>query len=792
MMIKPIFSTKACKTHSVAASLTLMLSVMVMSALPISAQSKGLSDLFDTASSGSKSQFLPVNEAFKVSARSDSAASKTVLAVDFAITPGHYVYRDKIKLTLPKGVSAAPLSFNQGVHYIDDPQFGRVPVFDQSSVTATTTLTTTSAAAIENAAITIQWQGCAKAGLCYPPENINTVVSVPSSKEAATTGQKTNNQPTSPQAANPKTADSNTQSRAAKSSTSREDDTTSQRSNAANVSGSESTTQLTAPRADAANAKTATTRSQSAKIAPLSEATDQSFASDVTNAAPDINSDASAKPEPTGTEGETLSATQSIPGATTKVAATDNVLNNAASPSAQSNPQLSTQTNQTTSDLSNGLINQDPFGLASHPWLAMGLLFLAGLGLAFTACVYPMIPIVANIVAHQHNPTALKGMLLTAGYALGVATAYGVLGAIIAVFGQALGIIGWLQNPIILLSFAAVFILLALYMLEAYSVRLPSRISNKLTRVSQSADSKLGSFGGSVVAGALSALVVSPCVSAPLFGALTAVSTIGNPLLGFAALFMLGFGLSAPLLLLGATQGNFMPKAGPWMVWVKQGFALLLFAVALLLIERVFMTTLMLLAWAGWFMVVAVWAWSWQGRGNMFTRGLALLTAGWAMTLIVGAAMGSVNSWRPLAVLNDEASVRPMISANVQDGAVEATANRAADTANSATQRMTTLAQLDDIVARTDNVLVDVTADWCVECRIMDQALFATPPAELAKWQVVKLDITETTDDSKAILARYRLFGPPALLYYQNGQLVAQQVGEIKRADFIATLTQLQ
>ncbi|MGM8888143.1 cytochrome c biogenesis protein CcdA, partial [Psychrobacter sp. 1U2] len=242
--------------------------------------------------------------------------------------------------------------------------------------------------------------------------------------------------------------------------------------------------------------------------------------------------------------------------------------------------------------------------------------------------------------------------------------AYGILGAVIAVFGESLGIIGWLQNPIILISFAIIFVLLGLYMLGVFTIRLPRAISSKMQGLSQAGDSKLGSTGGSLVAGFLSALVVSPCVSAPLFGALLAVSTIGSPLLGFAALFMLGFGLSAPLILIGATQGKIIPKAGEWMNWVKQGFALLLFAVALLLIERVFVSPVMLLVWALWFMVVATWAWSWLGRGRMLTQALGLVTGIWAACLIIGAALGNDDSLHPLASL----SAAPMMlqSANGQ------------------------------------------------------------------------------------------------------------------------------
>ena len=404
---------------------------------------------------------------------------------------------------------------------------------------------------------------------------------------------------------------------------------------------------------------------------------------------------------------------------------------------------------------------------------------MAGLGLALTPCVLPMLPIVANIVAREKNPTVKKGVILTTSYAIGVATAYGILGAVIAVFGESLGIIGWLQNPIILISFAIIFVLLALYMLGVFTIRLPRAVSSKLQGLSQAGDSKLGSTGGSLVAGFLSALVVSPCVSAPLFGALLAVSTIGSPLLGFIALFMLGFGLSAPLILIGATQGKIIPKAGEWMNWVKQGFALLLFAVALLLIERVFVSPIMLLVWALWFMVVATWAWSWLGRGRMLTQALGLVTGIWAACLVIGAALGNDDSLHPLASL----SAAPTM---VQSATGQAVSN---DNAND--EHVTTLAQLDAITAKTPKVIVDVTADWCVECRIMDKNLFHNRPAQMQDWQLVRLDITETTPDSKAILARYQLFGPPALLYYQDGQLINQQVGEIGRSEFEETLTLL-
>ena len=674
---------------------------------PITAQAAGLSDLFGNSQSDTQSKFLPVDEAFQVISSSTPTQTGTRLSINFDITPEHYVYKDQIKLTLPAGVTAAPFTFNQKPYSIDDPTFGKVLVFDQINMVATTTLISNNGTSINDAAIVIGWQGCAKAGLCYPPEKIKTTVNI-----AATSPQM-------------RSSNASTDSAAA--------------SNLTDVTASTNDNETTSIEAGIAN----TTQSDDDQALIDDDVIDYDLIDDST------------------LEYDSLDGSTS----TTTISGTDTNISGSATSS--------------ENVVGNTLVDGDPFGLASHPWLALVLLFLAGLGLALTPCVLPMLPIVANIVAREQNPTVKRGIILTTSYAIGVATAYGVLGAVIAVFGESLGIIGWLQNPIILISFAVVFVLLALYMLDAFTVRLPHVLSRKMQNISQAGDSKLGSTGGSLIAGFLSALVVSPCVSAPLFGALLAVSTIGSPLLGFAALFMLGFGLSAPLILIGATQGKIIPKAGEWMNWVKQGFALLLFAVALLLIERVFISPVMLMVWALWFMVVAIWAWSWLGKGRMLTQALSLIVGIWATCLIVGAALGNDDSLHPLASL----SAAPMMTPS--NATYPVGSNSAKD------ERITTLTELDTIVASNPKVIIDLTADWCVECRIMDKNLFHNRPAQMQDWQLVKLDITETTEDSKAVLSRYKLFGPPALLYYQNGQLVNQQVGEIGRLEFEQTLTTL-
>ncbi len=711
---KVLFNKKATYKKSYALALALSTSLVFgLSATTATVQAASLGDLFSKDKSAGQAKFLPVEQAFQVNSSHTATAKGTQLAVNFTITPEHYVYKDQLKLTLPAGISAAPFTFNRSPVLIDDPTFGKVPVFDQATMVATTTLISATGKGINNADVTIGWQGCAKAGLCYPPEKIKTTINI------ATTAQ-----PAIAATATPVTSVSTEQVAPANSN-----------AETNSISGAD-TNSITG-----ADTNTITGADSNT----------------VTGA--DTNFISGADTDPiSGAETNTMSGADSSP-------VGDDV------------------SNTSSMDATNNLDETDPFGLADHPWLAMLLLFLAGLGLALTPCVLPMLPIVANIVGRQENPTVKKGIILTTSYAIGVATAYGILGALIAVFGESLGVIGWLQNPIILISFAIVFVLLALYMLGVFSIRLPRAISSKIQGISQAGDSKLGSAGGSLAAGFLSALVVSPCVSAPLFGALLAVSTIGSPLLGFAALFMLGFGLSAPLILIGATQGSIMPKAGEWMNWVKIGFALLLFAVALLLVERVFISPVMLLVWALWFMIVATWAWSWAGRGRMLTQALGLIVAIWAAILVVGAALGNDDSLHPLESLS--ATSMLVQSTAGQASAQTATSSRTMD------KKITTLAELDVITAANPKVIVDVTAEWCIECRIMDKNLFTNRPVQMQDWQLVRLDITDTTEDSKAILARYQLFGPPTLLYYKDDELVDKQVGETDRAQFEQTLTEL-
>lgn len=657
---------------------------------PSTAQDGGVAALF-----GQKAQkFLPVHEAFNVAVRVEGDE----VVATFKVTPKHYVYHDKISVRAPDGVSVGEWQFDKTASMIDDPTFGNVAVFEED-VTARAKLSATKDV---SESLTLRWQGCAKAGLCYPPEMVKFQADI----KGSSAKDNTPNSKTDKAAADTKPKaqpEQKTASNIAAPITSNQPE---------DVKSSE----------DAADNDPNQSQNQQ----------DQSA---------DPNKD-------TVTDGETL------------ITNSDNQNGDLGASSVPVANKEKTTSQDGQYELNHTLTPSDPFGIHKNPVLALGLLFLAGLLLAFTPCVYPMIPIVANIVARQKTIDSKKTFALSASYGVGVATAYGLLGALIAWLGRTVNILGYLQNPIVLIAFAVLFALLALYMFDVLKISLPSAIRDKLQAKSQAADDKLGSIGGSFLAGGLSALVVSPCVSAPMAGALAAVSVSDSVLFGFFALFMLGIGLSLPLMLMGAAQGKWMPKAGVWMARVKEFCGLLLLAVSLLLIERVFVSSVVLVLWAVWFIIVSVWLWR---LAKMLARMLAIAGFIWAACLVAGASMGVTDAWRPLSAMK-------------------------ASTVVHADKHITTTDELDAILASHDKVLIDLTADWCVECRIMERELFTDRPEALNDVQVVKFDITEVTDDGRALLDRYQLMGPPALIFYQKGKLHNIMLGQTKRSEFETAL----
>lgn len=690
--------------------------------LPVYAQSGGLASLFGQSQ---KPKFLPVHQAFDVKASQDG----NVLTVAFRITPEHYVYQDKLSLTLPDGVMMSGWQFSRSPTMMDDPTFGKVAVFEED-VVASTTLSSQKEL---SDTIAIKWQGCAKAGLCYPPETVKTLMHI---KPTSLTARVI------PSVELPPAPSSVVSGLSVGSESAPSQSSVLESSAVSEPSG-------TQPSA------TAKPTEQPPEVSEHSDRSNSAIVSldPSSSGATDLIAQQSADAqESTDTPSKTAqpSLTSALPTAVEKKMVQP--------PSVAQNPLTAPQTQPTDHTQAN---QSDPFGINERPVWAVGLLFLLGLLLAFTPCVYPMIPIVVSIVARQQTVSPAKGFLLSASYGVGVATAYGLLGMIIAWFGRAIGITGWLQNIYVLGVFAVLFAVLALAMFEMIPLRLPSRLSQVLQQKSQLADNRLGSMGGSFLAGLLSALVVSPCVSLPMAGALSAISTSGSVVLGFVALFALGLGLSLPLMMMGAIQGKFMPKSGNWLNHVKTFCGLLLLAVSLNLIERIVVSPVVLALWALWFAGVAVWLWQ---LAKPFAQALAVVGGIWAGCLVVGMATGHNDPWRPLAHLRQTTNHQAVSS--------------------KPDQHITTLDELDKILASQDKVLVDVTATWCVECRIMERTLFDNRPAVLAEYQVVRLDITHATADSQAVLERYGLFGPPALLIYRQGQLQEMLLGEVKREAF--------
>ena len=420
--------------------------------------------------------------------------------------------------------------------------------------------------------------------------------------------------------------------------------------------------------------------------------------------------------------------------------------------------------------------NDNNFKLPSNPILALLTLFVLGLGLAFTPCVLPMLPIVANIVARQHATNARQGLFLGFSYAIGVASSYSLLGVLVSIFGSQINLAAWLQHPSILISFSILFIILALASFDVFHLQLPQSWQHRLDQLSKTG--KAGSFAGTWLTGFFSALVVSPCVSAPLAGVLLSVSTLGNPIMGGIALFTLGLGLSTPLMILAASEGKFMPKAGLWLNRVKQTFGVLLLAVAVALLSRVITDASMLFLWAALCVGSGFWINQWGGKWRVVWRSIAYMLLIWGATLLVGAALGSNDPVKPLAIIKN---------------------NTVANFSSPSTEKHTihSVDELQQYVAQAKQenkiLLVDFYADWCVSCKIMEREIFnqADVQNQLQNWLIVKADVTQNSATERMLQQQLAVFGPPALVFFKDGQEVSRLVGEVSKAQFLAHISSM-
>lgn len=404
-------------------------------------------------------------------------------------------------------------------------------------------------------------------------------------------------------------------------------------------------------------------------------------------------------------------------------------------------------------------------------WYALGLFFLAGIGLAFTPCVLPMVPILSSIIVGEGDEISKrKAFTLSLAYVLGMAATYALVGMLVGLFGAELNLQAALQSPGVLIFFALVFVLLSFSMFGFYELQLPQGLQNKLNAMGQKQQG--GKHASVMVMGSLSSLVVSPCVSAPLAGALIYISTTNDAVLGGMALLALGLGMGVPLLIVGGSGGHWLPRAGAWMNGVKAVFGVLLLGVAVWLLERVVPPAVTLALWAALLMGSGVYlgVLDFSPRQGLAQFGKAAGAMGflWGVLLLIGAASGANDPLKPLA----------QISAGGPAGA-------AGVHAEPQWQPVKSLADVQaQIVLSNKPVILDLYADWCISCKVMERNVFpdAAVASRLSQFTLLRADVTDNDAIDRELLNHYGLFGPPSLVFFagEGGELADVRIqGEV-------------
>lgn len=396
-----------------------------------------------------------------------------------------------------------------------------------------------------------------------------------------------------------------------------------------------------------------------------------------------------------------------------------------------------------------------------------------GLLLTFTPCVLPMVPILSSIIVGQKDITTRKAFVLSLVYVLAMALTYTLAGVLAGLFGANLQ--AMFQNPYVLVTFAAVFVLLALSMFGFYDLQVPAGLQDRLARLSSRQEG--GTLPGVAIMGFLSALIVGPCVAAPLAGALIVIGQSGDPVRGGMALFALSVGMGIPLILIGTGFGRFVPKAGGWMDAIKGVFGVLLLAVALYLLDRVLASEIVVALWAllaittGVYMgALAVPASGWQKLWQGF--GLAVLA--WGVLLLIGLASGRADLFTPLKHFTGGSAVLE------QEHLPFKRIKSVADLEH----------EVEQAAAMNKPVMLDFYADWCISCKEMERYTFTDPGVRRALGEAVLLqaDVTSNDERDQALLQRFGLYGPPGIIFFNRDgeELPNMRVVGYKPADEFA------
>jgi len=401
----------------------------------------------------------------------------------------------------------------------------------------------------------------------------------------------------------------------------------------------------------------------------------------------------------------------------------------------------------------------------------IGAAFLVfGLLLSFTPCVLPMVPILSSIIVGEAQVTRKRGLLLAAAYSLGMALVYTSLGVAAGLAGE--GLAGALQKPWVLLTFGALLVALALSMFDVYQLQLPSALQTRLS--SASGNLSGGRLAAVFTMGAVSALIVGPCVAGPLAGALLYISQTGNALIGAGALFAMACGMSVPLLLTGLSAGSLLPRAGAWMNHVKKVFGLLLIAVAIWMVNPVLPVTASMALWGAFAILGAAFLRVGEavpqnaGAGAYATKALGVLMLLGGLFELVGAASSGRDVLQPLAHLRGGGNGATIAAAGTGQ----------AHDAEPRFTRVRTVADLDQALASAKKpVMLDFYADWCVSCKEMERLTFTDTRVQAAMqdMHLLQADVTANSEDDRALMKRFSLFGPPGIVMFDASGKEVQQ-----------------
>jgi thiol:disulfide interchange protein DsbD len=409
---------------------------------------------------------------------------------------------------------------------------------------------------------------------------------------------------------------------------------------------------------------------------------------------------------------------------------------------------------------------------AEENWMIIILSFLGfGLLLSFTPCILPMVPVLSGIIiGHGENISTRKAFLLSLSYVLSMSITYAAVGAMVALVGNNLQIL--MQTPWVIVLFSLLFVILALSMFGFFDLKLPLSWQMALAKVSRRQGH--GHYLGAAIMGSLSTLILSPCVTAPLIGALGYIAQTGNILLGCLTLFFLGLGMGIPLLLIGTSAGKWLPKTGVWMNTIKNLFGILLLSVSIYLLNRIISPLWIMLLWSSLFIFSGIYfgaLLSAQTKHEKFCQGIGIIMFGYGLLILVGTSMGSTNPFKPLEIFSK---------------------NQAAELVHT---KIKTLAEIQKALADTSGkpIILDFYADWCTSCKIMENEVFSKIDVQkaLQNFRMLQVDVTDQNVENQKIMRHFEIIAPPTFVFFnQYGKEITElrMVGEASTQEVLKHL----